>query len=410
MTKVAFVSFRLKSRDGVSVEAEKWISVFEGWGFDICRVAGFISDPGENDYVVPELNDQDPLVEALREKMFHDGADRQVLQQEMALQSETLERALVPVLNDISPDIVVAANVFSLPLNISLTMVLHRYLQETGIPCIAHHHDFFWDNGNYGDCVLESLMFSSYPPSLSMVRHVTVSSRTREQLQSRRGITSICLRNCFDFSAPRTRNTFNDGLRQDLGIDEDEIMLLQPTRASRGKGIDRSISFVDEFARKGNKKARLVVSGACDRGFEAELQKMCRDAVPAVLHAASWLDGSRDHPGAPDAYDLFDAYAQSDLVIYPVAGGTFSNPVMESVLHRRLALVGDSPGLNELRAFGFQFLPLDDHGVGRTLKLLEYPTLMAEMADRNFEIGRRNFSIRNLREQLSELVSAVVFK
>lgn len=410
LTKVAFVSFRLKAQDGVSVETEKWIRIFEGWGFDICRVAGYIHEPEENDYVLPELNSQDPLVESFREKAFRRGCDRHELRMEMALLSESVERALLPVLSEIAPDVIVAANVFSLPLHIPLTMVLYRHLQEENIPCIAHHHDFFWEDEGFTGCGLEELIASHFPPLLPQARHVTVSSRAREELEARSGITAICIRNCFDFSSPREKDTYNDGLRHNLGIGEDEIMLLQPTRASLDKGIDRAISFAEEFTRESHRTARLVVSGACDQGFEEKFEKMCRDSETEVLHVPGWLGSGRGRLEAQSSYDIFDAYAQADLIIYPVAKGSFGNPVMESVMHRRLALVGDYPALNELRAFGFQFLSLDDHAVGRTLKLLDYPVLMEEMADRNFEIGRRNFSLQNLKEELAELVSAVVFR
>lgn len=66
--------------------------------------------------------------------------------------------------------------------------------------------------------------------------------------------------------------------------------------------------------------------------------------------------------------------------------------------------------LNGLRAFGFQFLSLDDHAVDRTTKMMEYPELIAEMADWNFEIGRKHFSLEILREQLAEMVAAAVFQ
>ncbi|MEK7816903.1 MAG: hypothetical protein AAB281_01460, partial [Actinomycetota bacterium] len=63
--------------------------------------------------------------------------------------------------------------------------------------------------------------------------------------------------------------------------------------------------------------------------------------------------------------------------------------------------------LEELHAFGFQFLILDEFAVERTIKLLDYPLLMVEMVKRNFEIGRRYFSVEVLKEQIAELVSSL---
>ena len=82
--------------------------------------------------------------------------------------------------------------------------------------------------------------------------------------------------------------------------------------------------------------------------------------------------------------------------------------MLESVAHRRPLLVADYPVLEELREYGFQFLPLDDLAVDRAVKLLEYPQLLEEMADRNFEIGRKHFSLDHLREEMTELVASVI--
>ena len=72
-----------------------------------------------------------------------------------------------------------------------------------------------------------------------------------------------------------------------------------------------------------------------------------------------------------------DAYAVCDMVTFPSSREGFGNPVLESVVHRKLLLVADYPVLDELREFGFQFLSLDDQAVERAVKLLEYPQLMA---------------------------------
>ena len=50
-------------------------------------------------------------------------------------------------LGEFDIDILVAENVFALPLNLPLSMALRRVVAQTGLPTIAHNHDFYWDGG-----------------------------------------------------------------------------------------------------------------------------------------------------------------------------------------------------------------------------------------------------------------------
>ena len=126
-----------------------------------------------------------------------------------------------------------------------------------------------------------------------------------------------------------------------------------------------------------------------------------------MLHIPNWLGSYRNRLSAGSPYDVRDAYAVSDMVTFPSYREGFGNPVLESVVHRKPLLVADYPVLEELREFGFQFLQLDERAVERAVKIMEYPTLMEEMTDRNFEIGRKNFSMDKLREEMTELLSSV---
>jgi glycosyltransferase involved in cell wall biosynthesis len=408
LTKVAFVSFRLKALDGVSAEAEKWIKVFEEWGCEVHRVGGHIPNADERDHVISELNFLDPQVEALTEKMFDSGQNRDSAKSEFALLEADIERLLVPVLDEIAPDIVVAENVFSLPLNLPLTVTLCRYLEKENVACIAVHHDFYWQDPRFSKCLFGDLLVSHFPASLPQLRHVTINRQSREELFRRTGVTATSIHNCFDFRQPRELDEFNAGLRADLGLGEDVVMFLQPTRAIERKGIGYSIKFVEEFTAVSGRPAQLVVTGPCEQGYEQEFSRMCRNSRAPVLHIPNWLGSRRNHPGAESPYDVRDAYAVCDMVTFPSLREGFGNPVLESMVHRKMLLVAGYPVLEELREYGFQFLPLDDRAVDRAVKILEYPQLMEEMVDRNFEIGRKHFSLDNLREEMAELVASAV--
>ncbi|MDO8737021.1 MAG: glycosyltransferase family 4 protein [Thermoleophilia bacterium] len=406
MTKVAFVSFRLKALDGVSAEAEKWVSVFEEWGCEVHRVAGYIPNAGEYDHEISELSFIDPQVESFTAKAFDPAQDRQNVELEYALLEQEIRRRLLPVLDEIAPDILVAENIFSLPLNMPFTVVLCKYLEDANIPCFAVHHDFHWQDPKLRDCVFGELLSNYFPASLPNMQHVTINEQSREELFRLTGVAATCIHNCFDFDEPRQPDEFNSGLRPELGLDNGAAMFLQPTRAIERKGIGKSIKFVEDFASVSGRPARLVVTGPCEQGYEGQFDHMCSSSKAGVLHVPNWLGSYRNHPAAASPYSVRDAYAVCDMVTFPSSREGFGNPVLESVVHRKLLLVADYPVLEELREFGFQFLALDDRAVDRAVKMLEYPQIMQEMVDRNFEIGKKHFSMDSLREEMAHLVSS----
>src|SRR4029079_2154998 len=55
-----------------------------------------------------------------------------------------------------------------------------------------------------------------------------------------------------------------------------------------------------------------------------------------------------------------DAYAASDVILFPSTWEGFGNPVIESIAHRRPIAVADYPVLEELRGFGVRLLSIDD--------------------------------------------------
>lgn len=237
--------------------------------------------------------------------------------------------------------------------------------------------------------------------------HVVTSETGRDEFSRRTGLAVSCWRNCFDFGASRSGDEFNACLRKDLGIDDGEVMFLQPTLAIERKSIGMSIRFAEEFAQASGRESTLVVTGPCEEGYDSRFEKLCRESAVRVIHVPNWAGSRRDDPAAASPYDIHDLYARADIVTFPSSREGFGNPVLESVVHRKPLLVAEYPVLEELRGFGFQFLALDGGAVERAIKLMERPGLLDEMLERNYEIGRRYFSLTVLEEQMRAAISEV---
>ncbi len=412
MPAVVFISFRLKAQDGVSAEAEKRIGIFSKWGFETHRVAGYIPNPSENDHVLPELNHLDPRIESFTREIFHGGgrdrdSGRDRLEHELEQLVEDIASQLEPLLDDLAAGLLVCENVFSVPLNPPLTVALSRYLESRDTPCLAIHHELIWQNPDFSDCALSDRLDAYFPATLPQLRHVATSEGSRLQILRRTGLSTSCWRNCFDFDASRAADSFNAPLREDLGVGEHEVMFLQPTRAVERKSIGRSLRFAEEFAAASGREVRLVVTGPCDEGYRERFEHLCSSSQVGVVHAPEWAGSRREDPAAASPYDIHDLYARCDMVTYPSSREGFGNPVLESVVHRKPLLVSGYPVLEELRGFGFQFLTLEAETADRVIKLMEHPQLLEEMLERNFEIGRRHFSLAVLEGQMEELVATV---
>ena len=93
-----------------------------------------------------------------------------------------------------------------------------------------------------------------------------INSFANEQLSFRTGISAEIVPNIMDFeNPPSPPDEYTYDARQDIGIADDELFVLQPTRVVKRKGIEHAIELVCRLAMK----AKLVIShDSGDEGFD----------------------------------------------------------------------------------------------------------------------------------------------
>ena len=373
----AIISFRLGAQDGVSVQAATWARALAGLGFVVRRVAGELADgvrPG--DVVVPGL------------AVSAEGAVGPAGQLDVGANPPSpaaLEAALA------GAALVVVENVLSLPLNLPaaavLTEVLERRLAEGTATVVLHHHDFAWQRDNCAH------LPDSLPPKLPGAIHVTINDFSRHELAAR-GVEAVTLRNAFDLDAPPGRR---DETRAALSVGPDDVLVLQPTRAVPHKNIPAALDLSDALAdRMPGRRVRYWLPGPAEDGYAAELATLIGRARVPVL---------RDHPSALPVGErmatMADAYAACDLVVFPSTGGEgFGQPVIEAVWAGRPLAVAGYPALDEIVAFGFEFLPVAEPGKVAAAIEGRDPAVAA----RNLALARRHFSVEALTTRLGELL------
>jgi glycosyltransferase involved in cell wall biosynthesis len=204
---------------------------------------------------------------------------------------------------------------------------------------------------------------------------VTINDHSRVQLENR-GFEAITLRNAFDLEPMRGDR---DATRTSFGFAPDDLVCLQPTRAIPRKNIPASIAFATELAAHApDRDVRLWITGPAEDGYDDVFARLVASSpVPVTVGRAP---------------SVADAYAASDLVLFPSTWEGFGNPVIESIAHRRPIAVATYPALDELRGFGVQLLSIDD--VEGAIRFLETPH--DDVLERNVEVVRPHCSLTDL--------------
>jgi hypothetical protein len=338
----ALLSYRLGGADGVSVEATKWEWALGVLGFSTRRIAGEIcGPPRQDDVVLPGFAIHAPA----------GAADAHGL-------AAALDGA----------DLVVVENLCSLPLNAGASLAASEAIARHRGRVAFRHHDLPWQRAALAG-------IRGVPPDLPGALHVVLSDRSRGELAAR-GITAHTIRNAFDVDAPpgdRART------RAELGFGDDDLVVLQPTRAIARKNVPGGLRFGEELAALLPRR-RVVywLTGPAEDGYGSELARVtAATALPLVLGRAR---------SAPDAY------AAADVVAFPSTWEGFGNPVVETAIARRPLAAGSYPVLDEILASGLHVFDVDRPE--EVAAFLQAPN--PAMLERNVEVARRDFSLRDL--------------
>jgi len=246
----------------------------------------------------------------------------------------------------------------------------------------------------------------AFPPHLASIQHVVINSAARHQLARRKGVGSTVIPNVMDFERPAPgMDEYSADMRQALGLEPDEFLILQPTRVIQRKGIEHAIELVSRLGLK----ARLVISHASgDEGdaYERRVRQYADLLGIRTLFAADLFDECRGTtPEGRKVYRLWDAYPHADLVTYPSAFEGFGNAFLEAIYFRKPIVVNNySTYATDIRPKGFRAIEFDryvtDETVEQTRQVLKDPLVAMEMCDRNYELALLHFSYSILRFKL----------
>jgi glycosyltransferase involved in cell wall biosynthesis len=308
-------------------------------------------------------------------------------------------------------NLLIPQNILSFPLNLPLSMALVEIIAETGMATIAHHHDFTWERKPLLVNSVWDYISMAIPPNLPSVQHVVINSAAAHQLARRVGVSSIQVPNVMDFENPAPdSDEYASDLCEVLGIEPDELFILQPTRVVQRKGIEHAIELVSRLGRK----ARFVISHASgDDGYEYEARVADfaeRMGVRAIFSSERFGENRGTTPDGKKIYSLADAYPHADLVTYPSLIEGFGNAFLEALYFRRPIVVNNyAIYATDIRPKGFRVIEFDDYitdkTVEDTLRILDDPSYQRELCRHNYALALRHFSYKVLRAKFHVLLA-----
>ena len=411
---VGFVSTRLAGTDGVSLETAKWAAVLQLMGHQVFYCAGELDANGPPGMLVPEMHFTHPEAKRIHDLAF--GAMTQVsdLQSQIADFVGDLRARLLDFISDFQVDLVIAQNVFAIPMQVPLGVALREVLLETGLPAIAHNHDFYWERKRFQINCIPDILETAFPPDLPNLRHVVINSLAQRSLKTRRGMESTIIPNVFDFSTlPPGIDDHNADLREAIGLSAADHFILQPTRVVPRKGIELAIELV---SRMQDARCKLVITHhAGDEGLDYlhQLQAQAAAAGIDLQYAADRFDSQRSTtPEGRKIYSLWDAYPHADFVTYPSLYEGFGNALIEAVYFRKPVIVNRYPVyVADIGPLGFDFVEIDgtitDAAVAQVRELLADPARCEQMVEHNYRLGQEHFSLERLEELLRGLLEEI---
>ncbi len=408
---VGFISFRIAGTDGVSLETMKWVEIFNRFNANSFFLSGELDTPPEVSMEAEEMHFQHPETKKLYEECFDKPRRSESLTAALHKKRELFKKQIYEFIRRFDIDILIPQNSLTIPLNVPLGMALTEVIAETGIPTIAHHHDFFWERKRFlRNCVWDYIN-ASFPPHLPTIQHVVINSSAQNQLALRTGISSTLIPNVMDFETPPDPpDEYTKEVRKDLGVAPDELLILQPTRVVQRKGIEHAIELV---ARLG-KKAKLIISHASgDEGYE--YQQRVKDFAGLLdIDALFVQEIINEHRGTTAAgkkiYTLEDIYPYADLVTYPSLIEGFGNAFLEAIYFKKPILVNNySIYSHDIKPKGFKVIEIDnfinDEAVEETRELLSDKKKIEEMTETNYSLALTHYSYRILETKLNDILT-----
>lgn len=172
-----------------------------------------------------------------------------------------------------------------------------------------------------------------------------------------------------------------------------------------------------ELVRRLDRRATLLVTHeAGDEGREylEYLEKLAGILDIEAIFGAERFDAQRGRsPNGDKVYSLADGYRAAALVTYCSSIEGFGNAFLEAIYHRRpLIMSAYEIFSRDIQPKGFSVMSfknfIPDNLVAQAGDILDDPSKAEEAVERNYQIGRRHYSLESLERRLHGILEAAL--
>jgi glycosyltransferase involved in cell wall biosynthesis len=409
--KIGFVSTRFAGTDGVSLESAKWAEVLTEEGFECFWYSGRNDRPREISYCVPEAYFGDPENQWISSRIWDQSVRDRAVSDRIREMASYLKSTLYRFVEKYGIEILIPQNVLTIPMHVPLGIAVTEFLAETQMPAIAHHHDFFWERTRFSITAVRDYLDFAFPPSLHHLQHAVINQRAQSRLAFRKGVGSMLIPNVFRFEEPPPAvDAYSADFREQIGLSDEDILVLQPTRIVPRKGIEHTIKLVGLLR---DPRYKVVIShDAGDEGFEYKqrLEEMASEEGVELLCIADRVGEQRQiDVRGNKVYTLWDIYPHADLVTFPSTYEGFGNALLEAFYFRKPVLINRyTVFVEDIEPKGFQVISMDGFVAKETVEqvrqLMSDEEHRERMVDHNYHVAARYYGYTTLRTSLRALV------
>ena len=410
LKRIGFVSTRFAGTDGVSLETRKWSEILQAMGLECFFIAGECDVDSGRSTIIDEAHFNHPKVQDIQSRAFGTWQRDEHLTADILAMTARIKKQLHAAIEKFQLDVVIAENCLTIPMNIPLGMALVHTIQERGIVCIAHHHDFYWERDRFLENSVDDFISAAFPPPLKQINHVAINSLAAEEFCRRTGISCRVIPNVMNFDAPPPApDSYAQQFRQTIGLADEDRLFLQPTRVVARKGIEHAIELIRLLD---DPRCKLVITHSTgDEGdsYAKYIRRFAKLMEVDVIFANKWIGDRRGkNPDGDPVFTIADVYPQADLVTYTSTYEGFGNAFLEAVYFKRPIVCNryaifrtdiEPSGVRTVLLDGF----LTDKTVEQVRRVLTDDAYRREMVEHNYDIARQFFSYNIVEHELRSI-------
>ena len=426
--KIGIISVRLGGLDGVSLEVDKWVKVLKEMGYEIFLATGeVVSSPyGYNQItgkrydelikakIISEMAIENKVNQSIKEGIFvKKGSNFNEIEREINETADIIEKKLARWIKGNKLRIIIVENVNCLPVNIPLAVAVGRILNKNpDIKFIFHHHDFYWERERYKlkNRSIIKYLNKYFPPQAPNAKHIVINSLAQRELFLRKRIKSVIIPNVFSKEPVTKKDKYNNDFRKRIGVKPEDFIFLVPVRIVPRKNIEQAIELIKKI-RENNVK--LIIAGCPDfnsGNYLKELERLSQPIKEKVKFVCRDISPRRVVKEKKKKYTIFDVYAHSDFVIYPVLYEGWGNALGEAMMAGLPVLVNRYKIFKaDIERRGFELVKINNGKINKKAikeveEILANRKIREKIVKKNRRLMEKYYSLEKLKEIFKQIL------